>query len=70
MPRRTPPSPGPGYFDVVDAPDFTVAKLRAWIAQHPSVYPPVDPAKVDVWWERNGTGLAPRSEGISRPKPR
>ena len=63
-------SPGPGYFDVVDAPDFTVAKLRAWIAQHPSIYPPVDPAKVDAWWERNGAGLAPRSEGISRPKPR
>jgi regulator of RNase E activity RraA len=63
-------APGPGYFDIVDAPDFTVAKLRAWIAQHPSIYPPVDPAKVDAWWDRNGAGLAPRSEGISRPKQR
>lgn len=58
-------APGSSYYDVVDAPDFTVAKLRAWVAQHPSIYPPVDPAKVDEWWARNGRDLAPRSEGTS-----
>lgn len=58
-------APGTSYYDVVDAPDFTVARLRAWIAQHPSIYPPVDPTKVDEWWERNGRDLAPRSEGVS-----
>lgn len=63
-------APGTSYFDVVDAPDFTVAKLRSWIAQHPSIYPSVDPAKVDDWWERNGRDLAPRSEGVSTPRPR
>ena len=58
-------APGASYFDVVDAPGFTVAKLRAWIAQHPSIYPPVDPAKVDSWWAEHGRDLAPRGSGIS-----
>jgi regulator of RNase E activity RraA len=61
-------APGSSYFDVIDAPDFSVAKLRAWIADHPSIYPSVDPAKVDAWWAEHGADLAPRGEGTSTPR--
>jgi hypothetical protein len=53
------------YFDVVDAPDFTVAKLREWVAHHDSIYPPVDPAAAERWWTVNGARLAPRGSGIA-----
>jgi hypothetical protein len=56
---------GPTYFDVIDAPDFTIARLRAWLADHPSIYPPTDPAKVDAWWAEHGRNLAPRGSGVS-----
>src|SRR5947207_8100854 len=54
------PSHGPTYYDVIDAPDFTIAKLRAWMATHPTIYPPVDPSAKDRWWAANGHRLAPR----------
>lgn len=53
------------YYDVIDAPDFTIAKLRQWLAGHDSIYPPVDPAAAERWWKTNGNRLAPRGEGIS-----
>jgi regulator of RNase E activity RraA len=55
---------GSSYFDVVDAPDFTVAKLRQWAATHESIYPPVDPAAAEGWWAAHGAGLAPRGSGV------
>ena len=55
---------GSSYFDVIDAPDFTVAKLREWLAHHPTIYPPVDPAAKDRWWAENGRRLAPRGSGV------
>ena len=57
---------GQSYYDVIDAPDFTVAKLREWIAGHASIYPPVDAEAAERWWKVNGSRLAPRSEGISK----
>jgi regulator of RNase E activity RraA len=54
----------PSYFDVIEDPDFTVARLREWIAGHPSIYPPVDPAAKERWWAANGGGLAPRDSGV------
>ena len=54
------------YYDVIDAPDFTVGKLREWVAKQTSIYPPVDPEQAERWWAKNGARLAPRSEGISR----
>jgi regulator of RNase E activity RraA len=54
---------GSSYFDVIDAPDFTVAKLRQWAATHESIYPPVDPAAAERWWQANGSRLAPRGSG-------
>jgi len=56
---------GSSYFDVIDAPDFTVAKLREWNAHHVSAYPPVDPAAAERWWIENGHRLAPRGSGVS-----
>jgi hypothetical protein len=53
------------YNAVINAPDFTVAKLGEWLAGHPTIYPPVDAAMADRWWAKNGQGLAPRGEGIS-----
>jgi 4-hydroxy-4-methyl-2-oxoglutarate aldolase len=55
---------GSSYFDVIDAPDFTVAKLRTWAATHESIYPPVDPAAAERWWATHGAGLAPRGSGV------
>jgi 4-hydroxy-4-methyl-2-oxoglutarate aldolase len=55
---------GSTYFDVVDAPGFTVAKLREWAATHESIYPPVDPAAAERWWAVNGGNLAPRGSGV------
>jgi regulator of RNase E activity RraA len=52
------------YFAVVDAADFSFAKLRAWMAGHQSIYPPVDPAAAADWWARNGARL---ESGTSRP---
>jgi 4-hydroxy-4-methyl-2-oxoglutarate aldolase len=57
---------GQSYYDVIDAPDFTIAKLREWMSHHVSIYPPVDPAAAERWWKTNGKRLAPRSEGISK----
>jgi len=57
---------GQSYYDVIDAPDFTVAKLREWVAGHASIYPPVNDEQAERWWARNGARLAPRDEGISR----
>ena len=57
-------SHGTTYYDVIDAPDFTVAKLRAWLAEHPTIYPPVDPAAKDRWWAEHGGHLAPRGSGV------
>jgi regulator of RNase E activity RraA len=54
------------YYEVIDAPDFSVAKLRAWVASHASIYPKVDPEKAERWWSTHGKNLAPRSEGISK----
>ncbi|MSU71916.1 MAG: RraA family protein [Opitutus sp.] len=54
------------YYDVIDSPGFTVAKLRKWVAGHASIYPPVNEEQVERWWAKNGARLAPRSEGISR----
>lgn len=54
----------PSYFDVIEDPGFTVARLREWIAAHPSIYPPVDPAAKDRWWAAHGAGLAPRGSGV------
>jgi 4-hydroxy-4-methyl-2-oxoglutarate aldolase len=51
------------YFAVIDAPDFSFANLRAWLAGHRSIYPPVDAANRERWWARNGSHLAPRDEG-------
>jgi hypothetical protein len=53
------------YYEVLDAPDFSVAKLREWVAGHTSIYPKVDPEKAERWWSSQGKRLAPRSEGIS-----
>ena len=55
---------GSSYFDVIDAPGFTVAKLREWVAHHESAYPPVDPAAAEQWWTTHGTKLAPRGSGV------
>jgi len=55
---------GSSYFDMVDAPDFTVARLREWIKTHESIYPPVDPAAAERWWSEHGAGLAPRGSGV------
>jgi len=52
------------YFDVIDAPDFTVAKLREWVAHHESLYPPVDREAAERWWAANGARLAPRGSGV------
>lgn len=54
------------YFDVIDAPDFSIAKLREWVARHGSSYPPVDAEQAERWWATHGRNLAPRSEGISK----
>jgi 4-hydroxy-4-methyl-2-oxoglutarate aldolase len=54
------------YNDVINAPDFTVAKLREWLAGHATIYPPVDEAMAERWWAKNGSRLAPRAEGISK----
>jgi len=59
------PSHGPTYYDVIDAPDFTIAMLRAWMATHPTIYPPVDPSAKDRWWAANGHRLAPRGSGVA-----
>ena len=56
---------GQGYFDVIDAPDFNIAKLRAWAATHDSIYPPVDPAAAERWWSTTGASLAPRGSGVA-----
>ena len=56
-------SGGPSYFDVIDAPDFSIDRLRAWMAAHPTIYPPVDPGAKDRWWAAHGGGLAPRGSG-------
>jgi 4-hydroxy-4-methyl-2-oxoglutarate aldolase len=53
------------YFDVIDSPDFSVAKLRTWLASHETIYPPVDADMAERWWRKNEHRLAPRSEGIS-----
>ena len=55
---------GSSYFDVIDAPDFTIATLRAWVAAHESIYPPVDRAAAERWWAANGARLAPRGSGV------
>jgi len=55
---------GSTYFDVIDAPGFTVAKLREWAAHHESIYPPVDPAAAARWWTTHGANLAPRGTGV------
>jgi regulator of RNase E activity RraA len=46
-----------GYFAVVDDPDFTLAKLRTWMAGHQTIYPPVDPAAAPEWWAKNRSRL-------------
>jgi len=56
---------GQSYFAVIDAPDFSVTKLREWIAAHQSIYPPVDPAVAARWWTANGPRLAPRGSGAA-----
>jgi regulator of RNase E activity RraA len=56
---------GSSYFDVIDSPDFTVARLREWNASHVSAYPPVEPAAAERWWQRNVGRLAPRGSGAS-----
>lgn len=53
------------YYDVIDAPDFTVAKLRAWLETHVSIYPPVNEEMAARWWAANGHRLAPRESGVS-----
>jgi 4-hydroxy-4-methyl-2-oxoglutarate aldolase len=53
------------YYDLIDAPDFTVAKLREWMKTHESLYPPVDEAMAQRWWAANGSRLAPRGSGAS-----
>jgi regulator of RNase E activity RraA len=53
------------YYDVIDAPDFTVAKLRQWLETHISIYPPVDEAMAARWWAENESRLAPRGSGAS-----
>ena len=55
---------GSSYFDVIDAPGFTVAKLREWVATHESAYPPVAPAAAQRWWTNNAARLAPRGSGV------
>jgi regulator of RNase E activity RraA len=55
---------GSSYFDVIDAPDFSVARLRVWASTHESAYPPVDPAAAERWWVANGGRLAPRGSGV------
>jgi hypothetical protein len=57
------PAGGTSYFDVIDAADFSIAKLRAWFAEHPTIYPPVDPGATDRWWAAHGSSLAPRGSG-------
>ena len=54
------------YYEVIDAPDFTVAKLREWLAGHATIYPPVNEEMAERWWAKNSHRLAPRSEGISK----
>lgn len=56
-----------GYFAVVDAPDFTLAKLRAWMAGHQSIYPPVDPRTAAEWWANNRARLEQESPGLLDP---
>jgi regulator of RNase E activity RraA len=53
------------YYDVIDAPDFTVAKLRQWLETHISIYPPVDEAMAAKWWAANESRVAPRGSGAS-----
>jgi regulator of RNase E activity RraA len=53
------------YFEVIDAPDFTIAKMRAWLAKHPTMYPHPDPATRERWWAEHGKDLAPRGSGVA-----